>query len=273
MEDVVPRFLLSVEKLYNKYTSFPRGRFACSRLIAWGQRYLGFNAPLLRLESGLVVEYSPAVAGDVLLRDLLLTGSFEPKHTDIIGELLSVGGVFIDVGANIGYFSLIAASIVGPSGRVYAFEPMEEIYRILCKNIFLNRFDNVEAKNLACFSSPGEMVMERDEDSGKSHLSPVKAGNTKAVFLTTLDDFVRDANLQRIDYIKIDAEGSDLEVLKGAHRTIERFRPAVLVELDHLSLFGGTRSELLKYFEHYGYQVSEIKGKHSLDLLCKPLAR
>jgi FkbM family methyltransferase len=266
----VPTLLLNIEKLYNKYTSFSRGRFACSRLIGWGQRYLGFKAPLLRLESGIVVEYSSAVAGDVLLRDLLLTGSFEPLHTEIIKKFLPVGGVFIDVGANVGYFSIIGANAVGPNGRVYAFEPMEEICRILSTNLSLNGLSNVEVKNLACFSSAGEMVMERDEDSGKSHLSPVKVENAKVVTLTTLDDFARDACLKRIDFIKVDAEGSDFEVLKGARWTIEKFRPAILVELDHLSLFGGSRSEVLKYFEDYHYQVSEIRGKHSLDLLCKP---
>jgi FkbM family methyltransferase len=222
------------------------------------------------MESGIVMEYSSVVAGDVLLRDLLLTGSFEPLHTDIIKNLLPLGGVFVDVGANVGYFSIIGANSVGPNGRVYAFEPMQEIYAILCKNLSLNGLSNVVAKALACFSSSGEMVMERDEDSGKSHLSPARRDSAMLVSLTTLDDFIHNMNLERVDFIKIDAEGSDLEVLKGARRTIEKFRPAILLELDHLSLFGGSRSEVLKYFEDCRYQVSEVRGKHSLDLLCKP---
>src|SRR5262245_19453749 len=132
MRRLVPKLLLEFERLYNTHTSFPRFQFACSRIIAWGERYLGFETPLLHLGSGVIVEYSSLVAGDVIIRDLLLTGSFEPKQTEIIKGLLPKGGIFVDVGANVGYFSIVGATAVGPSGRVYAFEPVEETYKLLC---------------------------------------------------------------------------------------------------------------------------------------------
>lgn len=118
LKTAVPRLLLAVERQYNRHTSFPRGRYACSRMISWGVRHLGFTAPLLRLESGIVFEYSPFCTFDTLVRDLLLTGSFEPSQTDLIRRLLAVGGVFIDVGAHIGYYSIIGATSVGPTGRL-----------------------------------------------------------------------------------------------------------------------------------------------------------
>lgn len=266
---VVPRLLLRLEKLYNQHTSFSRGRCACSRLIFWGVRHLGFSTPLLRLKSGIVFEYSPSVARDVVVRDLLLTGSFEPGQTEIIKRLLPNGGVFIDVGANIGYFSVIGAISVGPTGRVYAFEPVEEIYRLLCQNLSLNSLSNVDARNLACFSCSGRMGIERTPDSAKSYLSSAK---TKIVSVTTIDDFVAEVPVHRLDLIKVDAEGSDLEVLKGAHRTIETFRPAIILELDHLARFGGSRGEVFQLLDAHGYSVREIRGKHSVDLLCKPSA-
>lgn len=270
MTSLIPQLLLNAERLYNKHTSFRRGKYACSQLIALGQRYLGFDVPKLRLESGIVLEYSSEVAGDVLLRDLLSTDSFEPEETEIIKMLLPAGGVFLDVGANVGYFSIVAAMSVGSNGRVYAFEPVPEIYRILCRNIFLNGLTNVSPHNLACFSSVGEMAMERETDSGKSHLSAVDVENAQKVRLTTIDQFVNLSNVSRLDLIKIDAEGSDFEIVQGARRTIETFRPAILMELDHLSRFGGSRSEVETFFTDCCYEVKEIKGKHSVDFLCKP---
>jgi FkbM family methyltransferase len=268
---VVPRLLLAIEKSYTRFTSFSRGRFACSRMIFWGVRHLGFKVPLLRLTSGIVIEYSPSVARDAVMRDLLLTGSFEPEQSALIEALLPKGGVFLDVGANIGYFTVLGGRSVGPTGRVYAFEPVEEIHRLLSTNVSLNGLENVEALALACFSSPGQMGMERASDSGKSHLSPARA-HSKPVSLTTVDDFVALARIDRVDLIKIDTEGSDLEVLKGARRTVDRFRPAIIMELDHLSRFGGSQSEVLQFFRRCGYEVRELRGKHSLDLLAKPSA-
>ncbi len=267
---MIPRFLLDLEKFYNRYTSFPRGRFAFTRLIEWGERHLGFKAPLLCLESGIVLEYSSGFRTDLLLRDLLITGSFEPSHTEIIKGLLPVGGVFMDVGANIGYFSIIGATSVGRTGRVYAFEPMDETYRLLRKNLLLNKLTNVEAINLACFSSSGRMPMERTCDSGTSHLSFIESENSKTVCVTTLDEFVAQSGIKRIDCIKIDAEGCDLEVLKGARQTIDAFRPAIFLEVHHLARLGGSISEVSLFLARYPYEISEIKGKYSVDLLCKP---
>ena len=124
MRRLVPKLLLECERLYNTYTSFPRFQFACSRIIAWGEKHLGFEAPLLHLPSGVTVEYSSLVAGDILIRDLLLTGSFEPKQTEIIKGLLPKGGTFVDVGANVGYFSIIGQPL---SDRAAAFTRLSRL--------------------------------------------------------------------------------------------------------------------------------------------------
>jgi FkbM family methyltransferase len=273
MLSLVPKLLLEFERLYNQYTSFPRFRFACSRVIAWGERYLGFATPVLRLDSGVSLEYSSIVAGDVLIRDLLLTGAFEPEQTEVIKGLLPSGGVFIDVGANVGYFSIIGANAVGSSGRVFAFEPMEEIYLLLRKNISLNNISNIETLNLACFSSCGEMTMKRDIDSGKSRLSSLRIDNETVVRLTTLDTFVEQFSPYRIDFIKIDAEGSDLEVLKGAIHTIRKFHPAIMVELGGAPPIHGSISDVFQFFDSLPYRLTQLKGKHSLDLLCEPITK
>lgn len=271
MRTVLPTLLMHCERLYNKYTSFSRGRFACSRLIAWGHRHLGFYTPRFRLPSGIILEFAPAVARDVLIRDLLFSGSFGPVHTGII-ERLPPGGVLIDVGANVGYFSIIGARAVGSTGTVHAFEPVDAIYEVLCRNVALNGLSNVEAHHLACFSSSGRMAVEQDWDSGKSHLCLDNTADARFVSVTTLDEFADQKKLARVDFIKIDAEGSDFEVLKGSSRTIEKFRPKIFIEVNHLSRFGGSISDVRRFFEDCRYEVTDVKGNYSLDLLGTPMA-
>lgn len=238
-------------------------------MIAWGHQHLGFQVPVFRVPSGIVLEFHPAVAKDILMRDLLFSGSFEPAHTEII-EQLPRGGVFLDVGANVGYFSIVGARAVGPSGKVYAFEPVDVIYDILCRNIALNGLSNVEAHKLACFSSSGSMAIQQDWDSGKSHLCLENTAHTTVVSVTTVDEFVDQKRLARIDFLKIDAEGSDFEVLKGSRHTIEQYRPTVFIEMNHLARFGGSISAVRDFFADHRYQIHEVKGRYSLDLLASP---
>jgi FkbM family methyltransferase len=271
LRTVIPKLILELGRLYNRHTNFRRGRRAHSRLICWGIKNLGFRPPVIRLKCGMVFEYSPEVAFDVLPSDLVLNGEFEPRETRVLREFLPQDGVFIDVGANIGYFSILAAKWVGPNGRVFAFEPVTAIYKVLSRNIALNTLQHVVSPlRLACFSSFGEMSMKRSIDSGKSHLIRAAESNDEVVSLTTVDHFVEQNKISRIDCIKIDAEGSDLEVLKGCKRVIARFRPPIIIETDNLERFGGSAADVREFFYEAGYSISEMKIDHSLDFVCLP---
>src|SRR5439155_23680612 len=121
-----------------------------------------------------------------------------------------------------------------------------------------------------CFSAPGEMAMTQSEEPSKSYLSYSETANTEKVSMTTLDDFVEQRGISDVDCIKIDAEGSDFEEIRGARRTIERCRPAVILETDHLGRFGSYKLDVSRFFESIDYSISEIKCDHSSDLLCLP---
>jgi FkbM family methyltransferase len=240
-------------------------------MFCWGAKNLGFKPPVFRLRSGVAFEYSPAMATDVIIRELLINDVFEPHQSEVIRNLLPKDGMFFDVGANIGYFSILGARVVGVGGHVFAFEPVDAIYTLLSKNIELNAVNNIIMPvKLACFSTSGEMTMIQSEEPSKSHLSYSEGTNTDKVSVTTLDDFVEQRGISRIDCIKIDAEGADLEVIRGGRRTIERCRPAVILETDHLGRFGSSRLDVSRFFESLDYSISEIKCDHSSDLLCLP---
>jgi FkbM family methyltransferase len=268
---LIPKMLLGWGRFYNRHTSFSRFRGAHARLICWGIKNFGFKAPLIKTRCGAVFEYAADVAFDVVANDLLVKGEFEPKETQLLKEFLPLDGVFLDVGANMGYFSVLAAKWVGPKGRVYAFEPASATYELLARNIAFNGVGQiVTASRLACFSSLGEMAMEQSADSGKSHLVRRADGNDGMVSLTTLDHFVEKQKISRVDCIKVDAEGCDFEVLKGTQRTIAQFRPPIIMETDNLELFGGSVAEVREFFKKLGYSIREVKLDHSIDFLCIP---
>src|ERR1051326_6231398 len=110
MRKLIPTLLLHADRLYNRHTNFPRGRGACARIFRWGAKNAGFRSPILRLKSGFQFEYSPLVVNDVVIRGLLIKDSFESSQGELMRRHVPQGGTFIDIGANIGYFSILAST-------------------------------------------------------------------------------------------------------------------------------------------------------------------
>jgi FkbM family methyltransferase len=267
---LIPHLLLDADRLYSR-TSFRRGHGAIRRLIRWAILNCGLNPPLIDSTSGAVFEYAPEIVFDVVARELITKGSFEPEQTERLRTILQPNAVFVDVGANIGYFTVLASKWVRPSGQVFAFEPVPSTYHRLSKNMALNNSHNVSAFNLACFSRCGFMSMTVTVDSAKSHLSAESNQNAQ-VQMTTLDEFFKERPVRRLDCLKIDTEGADFEVLKGATEIIKRFRPAIILELDHIWRFGSSKHDVEQYLEGSGYSIAEIRADHSTDLVCLPQA-
>jgi FkbM family methyltransferase len=263
---------MTFEVLCNKHLpSLKRGRFIGSRIIRFGMNHLGLQPPVVQGPHGVQFEYAPGFIFGVVMSDLVYRGRFEESETETLRGLTAHDDVMIDVGANLGYFALMASRWVGPRGRVFAFEPVRETAAQLRRNIALNDAKNIEVLDCACGAEPGEMSMVTDEyDSGLAYLSPVVQGND-LVKVIRLDDFVRERGLSRVDVLKIDAEGADLEVAKGARETIERFRPAVWLETFWLDRFGATEADVSSYFEPLGYECTPIKNEESTDMLCLPM--
>jgi FkbM family methyltransferase len=260
---------LTFERIYNRLTPINRGRFAGTRMIRWGVEYLGLQPPILPGPDGIRVEYSPKIALDIVVRDTLRQGSFEAREVEILRSHTSESGVFIDVGANIGYFTLLASRWVGSAGWVYAFEPVRQTYMLLRRNIALNNSVNVTTFQVACAAEPGELSIVTGQDSGWAYLSTDGQGGEQ-VAVTTVDRFVVEQRLDRLDVVKIDVEGADFEVIKGACQTIKRFRPVIWLETSHLSRFGAAPSDVVEYLEPLGYTCTEQENERSMDMLCVP---
>jgi len=145
--------------------------------------------------------------------------------------------VIFDIGSNIGTLSVWFSKIF-KNGQIYCFEPQRQIFYQLCGNISLNNLYNVEAFNMAVGSTNGYITVKEpnyftNHDFGTFSLVQNKITNTNknlTVPVTTLDKFVKDYQINHIDLLKIDVEGMDLEVLKGAVNVLENFSPVIYIE-------------------------------------------
>jgi FkbM family methyltransferase len=168
--------------------------------------------------------------------DFLTTlGKHEPYFQELFERVLGKGSVFIDVGAHLGGFTVRASRIVGERGLVVAFEPDFSNYFYLLKNIMLNECENVVALPLAVYSSTGS-VLSFNISTQSGHSSITGLHKDEALFRTyvytvTIDDVVERLSLRRVDVIKIDVEGAEIDVLKGCGRTLETYRPTLLIEV------------------------------------------
>lgn len=168
-------------------------------------------------------------------------GGYSRGELRVLDQLLEDGMTFVDIGANQGEFSVFAAKRL-PNGQVISLEPMSHVYEMLKANIRANGFENVSPFKIALTSGSGPMPIytaeERFEDGtvneglGTLHSSRQRSARVETVECKTLDEFVADIRLQRLDVLKIDIEGGEYDALVGAQRVLKRFSPAMIVEVN-----------------------------------------
>lgn len=175
----------------------------------------------------------PATAGGVVPW-LLLDDVHEPSETRCIRDCLAPGGTFVDVGANIGYYSVLAATAVGPEGRVYAFEPEPVNFATLGRNVALNGLANVVAEPRACSDRTGTIPLYLDEtNAGGHHLHDSKDGAAATMIGTVaLDEYFAESG-RPIDLIKMDIQGHEPVALRGMMNLLRRNpRTKLITEFD-----------------------------------------
>jgi FkbM family methyltransferase len=213
---------------------------------------------------------------DLLQRSIYYLGVYEPWETRYLERTVKPGWVVVDAGANIGYYTLIFARLVGGEGCVLAFEPAGSRYRALIKNIALNGVANVRAFRVALADQLGEcsIVQPHGANLGNFRLARQDEWGQEKAPLTTLDHMVSSQHLDRLDLIKVDIEGAEIRFLHGGRESIARFLPTIMIELNTSALgqSGSSPEDVIAFLRDFGYRFfrTSWKGLHPLEELPGP---
>ncbi len=199
-------------------------------------------------------------------RSLFVTGQYEPNEFCFLARVLRPGMVFVDVGANMGLYTLFAARKVGEQGQVLAIEPSSRECERLRRNLRENSVTNVRLVRRAAsnFSGEAELLVAADVRSGHNTLGAFAYDTPLAVKQKVrterLDAIVAEEGLARVDVIKMDVEGAEVKALEGAAGILERFRPLLLIELADPGLVqqGGSSAQIWDFLEQHHYRIHEF---------------
>lgn len=225
--------------------------------IAWEIVSRRGGAISIPYDSGFRVTLKP---GEGASRLAFYFGHTEPALFELYEQFIKPGQVVVDAGANIGLHTLVFSRLVGPKGRVYAFEPDAINFARLEEHLAQNRIQNVIAADCALGESQTQAVLVRDpSDSSRSYLSSVvgAAGSASAVRVVSLDQFAVRKSLERIDFLKVDVEGHELPLLQGAHDLMRRGVIKTMqleFEPGNLRSSGATDWDILDLLNESGYQ-------------------
>jgi FkbM family methyltransferase len=220
--------------------------------------------PTCKRMNGVLFEYDLA---DYLGTAPMYFGSYAPLVTETMKKYLRQGGVFIDVGANIGYLSAIAAGLVGNAGEVHSFEPVPAYYERLQRLAELNPRHSIFPNACAAGERAGTCPIYVTREPGQNTMVPAyqrraEIVSTLDVPLRRLDDYISDKKIGRVSLIKIDAEGFELPVLKGLERYFSSARetPPIICEIAPRAypLLGKSLTDLKDYMGQFGYSARDI---------------
>ena len=219
-------------------------------------------------------------------RSLDLYGEYSYGEADLFARLLRAGMVAIDVGANIGCYTVTMARLVGPQGAVIAFELHRIVYQNLCANIALHALANLHAINIAAGSGAGTAALPAIDYAATGNFGGIAltdAADGEAVQIAALDTLP----LEQCHLIKIDVEGMEFDVLQGGEKTIAKHRPALYIENDRAENSPRLIAHLLaadyRLFWHrpplynpdncFANDTNEFSNLLSQNMFCLPRAR
>lgn len=214
-----------------------------------------------------------------------LLGSFEPETVRCYQKIVKAGDVVLDIGANIGAHTLLLAHAVGPSGKVYAFEPTDYAYAKLSENCALNpalanRIHSVQwmlvGPEVAGKPAPGlysSWPLKHDVDLHELHQGRLMT--TSGAQARTLDSAVLAFGLDRVDCIKLDIDGYECGMMRGASEVLTRWQPVIIMELAPYALEeqGESLHELIQMLKKHGYALFDLSKGTPIAMDSKSIER
>jgi len=199
-------------------------------------------------------------------------GIWEPQETNLFIKVLKPGMVVADIGAMEGYYTILASIYVSETGVVHAFEPIESSIDYIKKNIQINNIKNIKLHEFALFDKPGFFKFEKKDIENRllvmlTSFTQENEGlglHTKTV---VFDEWAEIQGLEKLDLVKMDIEGAELNVLYGMRKTIEKFHPKLFIEFHtgNLKFYGKKPEELIDFLQEYDYKITPVDKKMIID--------
>ena len=202
---------------------------------------------------------------------LSINGIHEKMLTNLIKKEIHSGDVVLDIGAHIGYYTLQFANLVGPTGKVYAFEPEPKNFELLKKNVQINKHDNVVLIQKIVSDKDGivEFFISKFDSIGNKLFKSNEAGSSIKIESTTLDEYFKDLK-KKIDFIKMDIQGGEGKAILGMKNLLKENKNLKIIQEwwpDALKQNNTNPEDHLKFLQHIGYKIYEIDGTIKKDIL------
>lgn len=246
-------YALADSVIRNTLSRVPVSRLTEKIALSWGYRYQP-EPRVIQLRSGLRFNYETC---DFIPLSLYYLGTFEDYCLSFAKACAPKGATVLDVGANIGLYTVELANSVGPMGRVISIEAMPRHAQSVRRNLGLNGLDNAEVVQVAVGDHHGEVTLGLPPGGNQGMFSVgASGGETATVPLRLLDDILQEKGVSSLALIKMDIEGSEMAALQGATKTLRQFKPAILIELNEPALqrFGTSSIAVRSLIQEFGYR-------------------
>ncbi len=241
--------------------SFFRNRFfgIHKQIFAPNNLFRGINKRI-QLKNGIILDLN---IGDWVQENLFFLGEYEDAELKFTEKSLNPGDVFLDIGANIGLYSLYAFKSVGNSGRVISFEPLKVNFNTLSHNVSINNARNIVLENIGISDREGEIEILYDEHEANlgmasSYLSDYS--HSQKIATISIDQYMDRNPVEKVDFIKIDIEGGEYQALLGMKNTLIKHSPILLIEINEevLSRTPHNEKDILMFLKDLGYEKQAI---------------
>ena len=252
----------AIQKLYHKIPFLP----SIYRWIFWKIYYCGLPnedvvVPILSDMKFLITNPRICPIGRSLYRSQV----WEVEETELIQSMAKPGMTILDIGAHRGYYTLVFSKQVGDSGRVLAFEPDDAQLPSLYKNLEMNSIKNVSVHELALSNVAGD------------HTLKVCSVDSLTLHTEIFDEWSQKEDISKVDMVKLDIEGSELNALKGMKGMLEKCHPTLFIEVHpvYLKDFGQSADELIEFLTDLGYKFTPIDSdtldfsQGNITILCE----
>lgn len=213
--------------------------------------------------------------------------AFKDDAHEKLMNLVKTDFVVLDIGTNIGSTLLQFANLVGENGKAYGFEPDPFNYKNCVQNIELNPFKNVSVSNIGLGNENGEFSLVVDTPTNRGgnriQLENVSGKESVKIKVQRLDDWVLASNLKKINLMKIDVEGFEMNVLKGCTQVLKMHHPVLFIELDNENLkkVSSSAKELIEFIQLHNYSITNVETNEMVtassnfenchfDIICRP---